>query len=250
MAEHYDLVKVATATAGTGTPLSLGAASPGFRDFVAAAVPDGTLVSYAILDQGEHEACEGTYDQAAGTITRTTLSSSTGSALNLSGQSVIYLTVLARDVPKAPADIGAAPASHAHPISDVSNLQAELDGKSSTSHGHSNATPSAAGFMSASDKTKVDGLGGITWQTISANYTASANTYLMVAGGVTVTLPSAPSAGDFVECLDLNSEWGTTSMTVDGNGQSILGATTFTADVTDQPFSLVYNGTEWKLGMR
>jgi hypothetical protein len=47
---------------------------------------------------------------------------------------------------------------HTHTISDVTNLQTTLDGKSSTSHIHTNATTTTAGFMSNTDKTKLNGI--------------------------------------------------------------------------------------------
>lgn len=46
-------------------------------------------------------------------------------------------------------------------LSDVTSaIQSQLDGKSSTSHIHSDATTSIAGFMSTSDKTKLDAITG------------------------------------------------------------------------------------------
>jgi hypothetical protein len=48
--------------------------------------------------------------------------------------------------------------SHNHVISNIDGLQTALDGKSSTTHIHSNATTSSAGFLSASDKSKLDGI--------------------------------------------------------------------------------------------
>lgn len=58
--------------------------------------------------------------------------------------------------------------SHTHEISQVTGLQDALDGKltqetanglyAAKSHTHAAATASAAGFMSAADKTKLDGL--------------------------------------------------------------------------------------------
>lgn len=75
-----------------------------------------------------------------------------------------------------------ADASHVHAISEVTNLQSELDslesainGKAASNHTHAAATQSAAGFMSASDKAKLDGIA------------ANANNY-------TYTLPSAGTA--------------------------------------------------------
>jgi hypothetical protein len=51
-----------------------------------------------------------------------------------------------------------APSAHSHAIADVTGLQAALDGKAGTSHTHDEATTSAAGFMSAGDKSKLDGV--------------------------------------------------------------------------------------------
>ena len=53
---------------------------------------------------------------------------------------------------------GKAPTSHTHTIANVANLQSSLDGKAAASHGHSAATTSAAGFMAAADKSKLDGV--------------------------------------------------------------------------------------------
>ncbi|MCE7038999.1 hypothetical protein [Dyadobacter sp. CY312] len=56
--------------------------------------------------------------------------------------------------------------AHGHSISDVTGLQAALDGKAPLSHIHANATTSSAGFMSAADKIKLDA---------SVNYTHPAS---------------------------------------------------------------------------
>lgn len=50
------------------------------------------------------------------------------------------------------------PTTHGHAIADVTGLQGALDGKSASSHSHSDATTSVAGFMTAADKTKLDGI--------------------------------------------------------------------------------------------
>ena len=55
---------------------------------------------------------------------------------------------------------GKADAEHIHAISDVTNLQTQLDAKAESDHIHDNATTSAAGFMSASDKVKIDAFNG------------------------------------------------------------------------------------------
>ena len=40
----------------------------------------------------------------------------------------------------------------------VTAIGADMKGKAPSEHAHANATPSAAGFMSAADKAKLDGL--------------------------------------------------------------------------------------------
>lgn len=51
---------------------------------------------------------------------------------------------------------GKSDAGHLHQISDVVNLGLELQGKSPVTHGHDAATQTAAGFLSATDKAKLD----------------------------------------------------------------------------------------------
>ena len=53
---------------------------------------------------------------------------------------------------------GKANSSHSHSISNITNLQSTLDDKAASGHTHSNATTSADGLMSASDKSKLDGI--------------------------------------------------------------------------------------------
>lgn len=62
---------------------------------------------------------------------------------------------------------GKAATDHTHQLYHISNLQSALDGKAATSHTHSLATTSTAGFMSAEDKTKLNGLGGSNNPTIA-----------------------------------------------------------------------------------
>ena len=59
---------------------------------------------------------------------------------------------------KAYADTLYAALGHTHTQSDVTGLVSALAGKAASSHTHSDATTSAAGFMSASDKTKLNGI--------------------------------------------------------------------------------------------
>lgn len=51
---------------------------------------------------------------------------------------------------------GKSDSGHLHQISDVVNLGLELQGKSPVTHGHDAATKTSAGFLSATDKAKLD----------------------------------------------------------------------------------------------
>jgi hypothetical protein len=53
---------------------------------------------------------------------------------------------------------GKAQALHTHAMTEVTGLPMALAGKASTGHTHGNATPAGAGFMSATDKTRLDAL--------------------------------------------------------------------------------------------
>ncbi len=85
-------------------------------------------------------------------ISTATAAALAGKAAAVHGHSIADTTGL-----QAALDAKAA-AAHGHAIADVSGLQTALDGKSATSHSHAGATTSVAGFLSAADKTKLDGI--------------------------------------------------------------------------------------------
>lgn len=90
----YDLVKFTTATTGTGT-ITVGSATDGGRTLLGAGIPDGTVVSYGVLNgNGDRGVERGTVGGSGTTLTRGHVSSTTGSLLNLSG-ATIFITPLA-----------------------------------------------------------------------------------------------------------------------------------------------------------
>ena len=98
MVKVADRVKVTTTTTGTGT-ITLGNAVSGFRNFADGGISDGDTVRYVIESAGNtYEIGTGTYTHSGTTLSRTLTSSSTGSLLNLSGTSTVFITLAAADL--------------------------------------------------------------------------------------------------------------------------------------------------------
>lgn len=101
----YNLVRVYTATTGTGT-VTLGAAVTGFLTFAQAGVPDGATVSYGIKDGASaSETGTGTYTLSTLTLTRTVTNSTVAPGYNTAltlvsagGIAEVYITALAADI--------------------------------------------------------------------------------------------------------------------------------------------------------
>tara|TARA_R100001039_G_scaffold39097_1_gene43809 strand:- start:2244 stop:3380 length:1137 start_codon:yes stop_codon:yes gene_type:complete len=88
----------------------------------------------------------------------------------------------------------------------------------------------------------------IRWSTKTAAYAAIKGDRLLAntsAGAFTITLPSTPSSGDEVWFADPGANWATNNLTVDGNGNNIDGAATFSADLNEGYFAAIYNGAAW-----
>lgn len=98
MAKLFNRVKVSTATVGSGTTVTLGAALAGFRTFAAAGVANGDTISYVIEDGTAWETGFAFYATATNTIVRYFMQSSTGSILSLSGNAQLYIAALAEDI--------------------------------------------------------------------------------------------------------------------------------------------------------
>ena len=82
----------------------------------------------------------------------------------------------------------------------TSNIQTQLNGKSPTNHSHSTATTKANGFMSSSDKTKLDGIA------------SGANKYTHPTSAGNKHIPSGGSSGQILQwSSDGTAKWGNPS---------------------------------------
>lgn len=92
MAKLYNLARMTTATAGTGT-ITLGAAVSGYLTFALAGVSDADVVDYAIKDGANSEIGTGTYTASGTTLTRTVLkSTNSNNAISLSGTAEVFIS--------------------------------------------------------------------------------------------------------------------------------------------------------------
>ena len=106
MTAPYNRVWVLTSTTGTGT-LTLGSARSGYQSFADGGVADGATVAYVIEDGAGWEIGLGTYTATGTTLTRSVVeSSNSDSALDLSGNATVFLTVHASDLGRWDAFVG------------------------------------------------------------------------------------------------------------------------------------------------
>jgi hypothetical protein len=81
------------------------------------------------------------------------------------------------------------------------------------------------------------------WATKSSAYTAAAGDRLRCntsGGAFTVTLPASPADGAQIWFMDYSGTFDSYAVTFDGNGKTVLGDTTFVADIKHLSGALVY----------
>lgn len=175
-----------------------------FRSLVAGSgisiVADATTVTFAVTSTGEANTASSLgagsslfYQKSGVDLQFRGIAGGAGIALS-SDSTTLTITVdaTAAEIPFTPAGGLAA--------TDVQAALEELDSeKSATGHTHSAATTGAAGFMSAADKTKLDGLDGSTYALL-AGATFSGN--VTVTGNLTVDGTTFTSNAETVQIAD------------------------------------------------
>lgn len=97
--KFVDRARMTTATTGTGT-ITLNTPAPAFQSFAAAGIGDADNIRYLIEDGAAWEIGTGVYGSSGATLTRSLLSSSSGSLLTLSGSAVVSAIAAATDITK------------------------------------------------------------------------------------------------------------------------------------------------------
>ena len=118
--------------------------------------------------------------------------------------------------------------------SETNNL---LNGKAASNHTHSNATTSAAGFMSAADKAKLDGVAEGANKYTHPSYTArtgvpTANQTPAFGGTFTVTQPVSDASGHITTMNSRNVTIPATAASASAAGLVSTGAQTFAGNKT------------------
>ncbi len=257
MVKLVNRAKVTTPTIGTGN-LTLGPAVDGFQSFADAGVISGDTLRYVIEDGDAWEIGTGNYSSAGPSLTRNPSESSAGgSAIALSGEATVFLTVTAADldakleatdprltdarewsastITQVEAETGTATTRRAFTAQRIrqailgwwagSAEKTKLDGiaagaevnsvtsvagktgavtlsaadvgAASANHSHAAATTSAAGFMSATDKTKLDGIAAGAQVNVPTNLGISGtgdSRTLTSSTGSNVTIPVATTS--------------------------------------------------------
>jgi hypothetical protein len=174
MSVLVDLVRQTSATTGTGT-LTLGAADTGFRTLATAGLPDGTIVSYSLLDTTNlnRETGRGVIGGSGTTLTRSFLRSTTGSILNLTGPTLVSISPNADDFPFIP-----------EPVSG-----GWLGGKSSQSSNNGFFSTGSAAFhpIIIPSRRTIDRLACMVWNAANAGAAAKLALYRPGSDGFPLT---------------------------------------------------------------
>ncbi|RLT34615.1 MAG: hypothetical protein DWI59_06235 [Chloroflexi bacterium] len=97
--------------------------------------------------------------------------------------------------------------------------------------------------------------GGVAWYLVTSSQTVVAAAGYIVdttSGAITLTLPAAPSVGDYVAVCDDAGTFATNNLTIGRNSLNIEGvAANLTCNIDGQSFGLVYGGAApgWRVAI-
>jgi hypothetical protein len=121
------------------------------------------------------------------------------------------------------------PTAHTHAQSEITGLESALSGKANTSHSHSAVTTSANGFMTASDKTKLDGISTGANKTIVDTALSSTSTNPVQNKVINTALAGKASTSHTHNVSDIS---GTLPITKGGTGATTAAAALTNLGVT------------------
>ena len=232
MVTFVNRAKMTTATTGTGT-ITLNSALTGYQSFAAAGVANGNTVSYVIEDGADWEIGSGAYTAVGTTLSRTpTQSSNAGAAITLSGNAVVYVSVLASDIDaKAPL------------ASPVFTGNVSVGGDLTVGGTIDNATLEAY-------KEKITTVGTVSTSTYSIDTSLSNLFDITLGANVTFTFTNPPASGFSRPVVIILRQDGTGSRTATFTGAKYTEGqlptlSTGASDIDVLTFFTIDSGTSW-----
>jgi hypothetical protein len=81
--------------------------------------------------------------------------------------------------------------------------------------------------------------------------TVSKNDYIFIDNTdnywASIDLPTTPNIGDTIFVLDTNTSFSTNTIILDGNGNNVMGNTTYNLDTDNKEYKIIYTGSEWRV---
>lgn len=197
----------------------------------------------------------------SGVVVLTAADVGLGNVDNVSGANAVVSAA------QALADAAVAETAHTELLALQAALNMALDDHAASTTGHAEATQEAAGFLSAADKTKLDGIAAgatnyslpstvlnmVSTGVISGTYQAAASERVLLdstVAGFTVTLPTSPSDQERVDFIDVTGACANNPVLVHGGLHTVEGDTGgLSLNLGGVAISLIYIQavSNWKL---